>query len=116
MPNPAFVDDKKVHAVCNPCSAVGFELWQVKAGTIFDDIIVADDVTEVEKFTNATFGAKKDAEKAKYDEIEKKKADEAEAARKKAEEERKKAEEEEKAKKAEEKKEEKDDDEDDAEL
>ena len=81
--NPEFVDDQKVHAVCNPCSAVGFELWQVKAGTIFDDIIVSDSIAEVEEFSKKTFDAKKDEEKKLYDAIE-------EAKNKKAEEERKK--------------------------
>lgn len=70
IPNPDFVDDKEVYHVCKPCAAVGFELWQVKAGTIFDDIIVTDSLAEAEAFSAATFGAKKDAEKAAFDAIE----------------------------------------------
>ena len=34
--------------MCNPCGAVGFELWQVQAGTIFDNILVTDSVDEAE--------------------------------------------------------------------
>merc|ERR1711988_1039544 len=40
--NPDYKDDKDMYKVCDPCDTVGFELWQVKAGTIFDDIIVTD--------------------------------------------------------------------------
>merc|ERR1712084_125928 len=29
---------------------MGFDLWQVKGGTIFDSIIVTDDVAEADKF------------------------------------------------------------------
>lgn len=77
--NPDFVDDANTHAVCHPCSAVGFDLWQVKAGTIFDDIFVGDDVAEAEAFAAETFGKKKDAEKKALD-------DKDEAARKASEE------------------------------
>jgi len=41
--NPAFVDDKELYNVVKSNSLVGFELWQVKAGTIFDNILVCDD-------------------------------------------------------------------------
>jgi calreticulin len=93
--NPDYVADDKVHAVCStaaPCTAVGFELWQVKAGTVFDDIYVGDSVEEAEAFATATFGAKKDAEKKNLDDIEEKAKAEAEEARKKAEAESKAAE------------------------
>ena len=40
------------------CSHVGFELWQVKAGTIFDDIIVTDDAAEAQAFHDETFAKK----------------------------------------------------------
>ena len=63
--NPDFKDDKEVHAVCNPCTHVGFELWQVKAGTIFDDIIVSDSTSEVEDWVKAHYSAKKEGEAAK---------------------------------------------------
>jgi hypothetical protein len=55
VPNPAFVDDKTVYNVCEDgCTGVGFELWQVQAGTIFDDVIVTDSVEEAEAFAAAT--------------------------------------------------------------
>lgn len=87
--NPDFKDDSKVYNVCNPCGAVGFELWQVKSGTIFDDIIVTDSLAEAEAFAAATFDVKQPVEKAAYDEGEAAKRAAEEEARKKAEEERK---------------------------
>lgn len=46
--NPAYTPDDELYHVCKDCAAVGFELWQVKAGTIFDDIIVTDSLAEAE--------------------------------------------------------------------
>ena len=91
-----------MHAVCNPCTHIGFELWQVKAGTIFDDIIVSDSMAEVDAFVAKTFTAKKAGEKAKADAAAeaKKKADEEAAA--KAEADRKAADEAKKSEEAEE--------------
>jgi len=69
IPNPDYVYDEKMHSVCEAgCSHVGFELWQVKSGTIFDDIIVTDSLEEAQKFAEDTFFKKKDGEKAMYEE------------------------------------------------
>ena len=48
IPNPEYYEDDHLYHVCNPCAAVGFELWQVQAGTIFDNILVTDSVDEAE--------------------------------------------------------------------
>jgi len=81
IPNPDYVYDEKMYAVCpDGCSHVGFELWQVKSGTIFDDIIVTDSLEEAQKFAEETFFKKKDGEKAMYDEIKDAEAAEREAA------------------------------------
>ncbi|KAK9831943.1 hypothetical protein WJX81_001639 [Elliptochloris bilobata] len=61
---------------------VGFELWQVKSGTIFDNVLVTDDAHYAEAFANATWGASKEKEMEMFNAIAKKKADEAEAKRK----------------------------------
>lgn len=101
--NPEYKDDPELYNFCKGgCEAVGFELWQVKAGSVFDDIIVTDSLAEAEAFAKETFDAKKEAEKKAKDDAE-------EAERKQAEEERKKAEEERKAKEAEKKDEDEDD-------
>jgi len=66
--NPAYKYDDSMHAVCKDgCTHVGFEIWQVKTGTLFDDIIVTDDIEEAKKFAEATFFKKKEGEKAMYD-------------------------------------------------
>lgn len=89
IPNPDYVYDDNMYAVCQEeCTHVGFELWQVTSGALFDDIIVTDSLEEAQKFAEETFFKKKDGEKQSYD-------DEKEEERKQREEERKKAEEEE---------------------
>jgi len=103
--NPDFFEDKEVYAFDN-IGSVGIEIWQVKAGTIFDNIIVTDSVAESEAFLAATYEQYKGAEKTMFEEAEKKKREDEDAARKKADEERKKTE-------TESEKDEEDDDEDD---
>lgn len=67
--NPAYEDDEDMYKVCkNGCTHVGFEIWQVKTGTLFDDILVTDSLEEAEAFAQETFFKKKDAEKKMYDE------------------------------------------------
>jgi calreticulin len=85
--NPEFEADDEVYAFDN-LGAVGFDLWQVKAGTIFDNIIVTDSVKEAEDLLAATFTENKDDEKKMFDAQEAKKREAEEAARKKAEEEK----------------------------
>jgi len=87
--NPEYFEDTEVYAF-NNLGAVGFELWQVKAGSIFDNIIVTDSVDEAETFFAETYGKSKDGEKAMFDEVEKTKKEAEEAERKKIEEEKKK--------------------------
>jgi len=100
--NPEFVDDKSIGKYAK-FSTVGIDVWQVKSGTIFDNILITDDVEYAKAHGEKTWKAQKDGEKAmkeKADE-EKRKADEEK--RKADEEKRKKEEEEKKAKEAEKK-------------
>merc|ERR1740129_2186035 len=85
--NPEYVDDNEVYKFAD-FGFIGFDLWQVKAGTIFDNVIVTDDVAEADAFAK------------KWKEL-----SEAENAKKKEEDDAKKAEDDKKA--------EKDEDEDD---
>lgn len=95
IPNPDYKNDETVYNVCKNCMYVGFELWQVKSGTIFDDIIVTDSIEEAESFAAETWLTKVAGEKEMFEKQEKDKK-EAEAKRKANEEaERKKREEEE---------------------
>merc|ERR1740121_3213696 len=47
--NPEYVDDNEVYKF-DDFGFIGFDLWQVKAGTIFDNVIVTDDVAEADAF------------------------------------------------------------------
>jgi len=80
IPNPDFVEDPSLFKRCVDCTHVGFELWQVKSGTIFDDILVTDSIEEAKAYAAETFSKKKGPEKEQYDAEEKKKADAAAAA------------------------------------
>jgi len=86
--NPDYVEDKTIGQYDN-IGAVGIEIWQVKAGTIFDNFLVTDSVSEAEAFLATTYEALKGEEKRMFDEAEKVRTAKEEADRKKAEEERK---------------------------
>merc|ERR1740121_1944366 len=78
IPNPEYAYDDQMHAVCKDgCTHVGFEIWQVKSGTVFDDILVTDSLEEAQKFAGETFFKKKDGEKDMFDAAEKKREEEA---------------------------------------
>jgi calreticulin len=106
--NPDYTPDDKLYRYSD-FGAIGIDIWQVKSGTLFDNIIVTDSIAEAEAFMGETYGKLKDAEKSAFDAAEKAKRDAEEAERKKAEEERKKAE----AEKDDEEEEEEDEDDDD---
>merc|ERR1711966_500574 len=81
--NPKYAADDKLYSYPK-FSTVGIDVWQVKSGTIFDNMLITDDVDYAKAHADKTWKAQKDGEKAM-----KEKADE-----------RKKKEEEDKAKKA----------------
>jgi len=84
IPNPEFTEDKNV-AKYKDFSAVGIDVWQVKAGTIFDDILITDSVEEAEK-VRAELLEKLAAEKKLFDAQEETKRQKEEAERKEQEE------------------------------
>merc|ERR1711866_18564 len=47
--NPEYEDDDSVYSYAD-FGFLGFDLWQVKAGTIFDNVIVTDDKAEADAF------------------------------------------------------------------
>merc|ERR1711957_125909 len=47
--NPEYEEDGKLYKY-DAFGFIGFDLWQVKGGTIFDNIIVTDDVVEADAF------------------------------------------------------------------
>jgi calreticulin len=73
--NPDFKDGPDLYVFPN-LKYVAFELWQVKSGTIFDNILITDDAEHAIKFAEETWGKNKDAEKAAFDAEEKKREEE----------------------------------------
>merc|ERR1712032_1485066 len=79
--NPEFEDDDSVYKY-DDFGFIGFDLWQVKGGTIFDNVIITDDVAEADAFVQKwkDLSEVEKAEKAKADdaakEADKKKEDE----------------------------------------
>uniref|UniRef100_A0A7N0U924 Calreticulin n=1 Tax=Kalanchoe fedtschenkoi TaxID=63787 RepID=A0A7N0U924_KALFE len=68
--NPEFKDDPNIYVYPN-LKYVGIELWQVKSGSLFDNILITDDPEYAKKFADDTWGKHKDAEKAAFEEAEK---------------------------------------------
>jgi len=62
--NPDYVEQKDVYKR-GSIGYVGIEIWQVKAGTLFSDFILTDDVAEAEKFAKERSVNKEEEEKAK---------------------------------------------------
>jgi len=74
--NPEYVDDDALGQYAD-FGFIGFDLWQVKGGTIFDNVIITDDVAEADAFVkkwktlseheNAQKKVEDDAKKAESD-------------------------------------------------
>eukprot|EP00747_Dinoflagellata_sp_TGD_P146669 gnl/TRDRNA2_/TRDRNA2_176714_c1_seq4.p1 gnl/TRDRNA2_/TRDRNA2_176714_c1~~gnl/TRDRNA2_/TRDRNA2_176714_c1_seq4.p1 ORF type:complete len:394 (+),score=150.73 gnl/TRDRNA2_/TRDRNA2_176714_c1_seq4:87-1268(+) len=71
--NPEYEDDDKLYSYAD-FGFIGFDLWQVKGGTIFDNIVITDDKAEADEF------AKKWKATSEVEAAEKKKEDEKKAA------------------------------------
>lgn len=92
--NPEYAPDADLYKF-DDIGHVGFEIWQVKAGTIFDNIFVSDSVEEAEAFAKDTFEITQKSEKVmkdKIDEEERKKQEEDDKKRKEEEDTEKKEE------------------------
>jgi calreticulin len=62
IPNPDYVDDPNVYLMPN-IGGIGIEIWQVRAGSIFDNIFIGDSLDEAKEFSDRTFAARKEGEK-----------------------------------------------------
>ena len=78
IPNPEYVADDALY-LQKDLRYVGFELWQVKSGSIFDNVLVTDDVEYARAFAEKTWGASRDAEKAMFEAAKKKQREEDDA-------------------------------------
>jgi len=90
--NPEYEDDDSVYKFAD-FGFIGFDLWQVKGGTIFDNIMICDDKAEADTFAakwkalsevekvekKKEEDTKKDAEKKKEDEADDDDDDEADS-------------------------------------
>jgi len=65
--NPEYEADDKLYLIRKPLTHVGIDVWQVKSGTIFDNIIIGDNLEEVNAIVDKTWKATKDAEKKALD-------------------------------------------------
>jgi calreticulin len=65
--NPDYKADSELYHTRKPIQRVGIDVWQVKAGTIFDNIIIGDDLDEVNEIIDKTWRATKEAEKKAHD-------------------------------------------------
>ncbi|XP_064476602.1 calreticulin-like [Ornithodoros turicata] len=75
--NPEYSPDAELYKYKEFCH-IGFDLWQVKSGTIFDNVLITDDEEYAKVFGEETWGATKDAEKKmkeQQEEEERKKTD-----------------------------------------
>merc|ERR1712083_345634 len=61
--NPKYQDDDAVYKYAD-FGFIGFDLWQVKGNTIFDNVIITDDKNEADNFA-AKWKALSEVEKAK---------------------------------------------------
>merc|ERR1712187_1052036 len=73
--NPEFVDDDTLYAF-EDFGFLGFDLWQVKGGTIFDNIILTDDAAEADSFAKKWQDLKEVEKSKKKEEDDAKKAEE----------------------------------------
>merc|ERR1711976_332801 len=72
--NPEYKDDDTLYQYAD-FGFLGFDLWQVKGGTIFDNIIVTDDKTEADAFVKKWKDLSEVEKSKKKEEEDAKKAD-----------------------------------------
>merc|ERR1712055_542321 len=77
--NPDYSEDAELYKLKGTSAGIAFDLWQVKAGTIFDNILITDDIELAKSQGEEVFKVTKEAEKKmkdSQDEEERKKAEE----------------------------------------
>merc|ERR1712012_1300714 len=82
--NPEYdAEEAKTLGKYDEICKIGFDLWQVKSGTIFDNIMITDDPAEAKKAGDELWAVTKDAEKKMKDEQDEEERKKAEADAKK---------------------------------
>merc|ERR1712113_642758 len=72
--NPEYEDDDMIYKY-NDFGFLGFDLWQVKGGTIFDNVIITDDKAEADNFAKKWKELSEVEKSKKKEEEESKKSD-----------------------------------------
>jgi len=76
--NPDYKSDSNLY-LFKDIGSLGFDLWQVKSGTIFDNILITDDPAYAKKYAEQTWKVTVEGEKKmkdRQDEVERKQAEE----------------------------------------
>ncbi|KAG0477701.1 hypothetical protein HPP92_012420 [Vanilla planifolia] len=68
--NPEFEDDPDLY-VLKPVKYVAIEVWQVKAGSVFDNILICDDPAYAKQVVEEIWVKNREAEKEAFEEAEK---------------------------------------------
>ncbi|XP_042502023.1 calreticulin-3 isoform X2 [Macadamia integrifolia] len=68
--NPEFEDDPDLY-VMKPIKYVGIDVWQVKAGSVFDNILICDDPEYAKQVVEDIWAKNREAEKEAFEEAEK---------------------------------------------
>merc|ERR1712003_599229 len=74
--NPEYEDDNEVYKY-DDFGFLGFDLWQVKGGSIFDNVIITDDIVEADAFAKKWKALSEIENAKKKEEEDSKKADDA---------------------------------------
>lgn len=63
IPNPKYKPEPTLYQTPAPLQYVGIDVWQVQGGSIFDNIVIGDDLQEVLAVVKKTYGAMAEKEK-----------------------------------------------------
>ncbi len=66
--NPEYEPDDALYKY-DDFGVIGFDLWQVKSGTIFDNVLITDDEEYATQFGKETFEVTRDTEKAMKEKV-----------------------------------------------
>lgn len=68
--NPEFEDDPELY-VLKPIKYVGIEVWQVKAGSVFDNVLICDDPQYAKQVVEEIWAQNREVEREMFEEAEK---------------------------------------------
>lgn len=66
IPNPRYIPDPDLYQLAAPIEYVGIEVWQVEGGSIYDDIMIGDDVDEILSYVRNALATNSKIEEEMY--------------------------------------------------